>query len=163
MKKVKQLSLIMILSIFVLAMPQANAQKGEAAGIGKANGMENKIPDLTEKQKSEIKTLRTAYQKDAQQVKNQMGIKRAELKALQQVENPDMDAINKKIEERAALRTELEKKTASYKQSIRTLLTDDQKVIFDKNMKNRHHGSAHKCDSKPGHSCSGQQKKNCKH
>ncbi len=39
-----------------------------------------------------------------------------------------LEAINKKIEEKSTLRTDLEKKSAAYKQAVRTLLTDDQKV-----------------------------------
>jgi Spy/CpxP family protein refolding chaperone len=161
MKSVKQLSLVLLLSIFVFAAPLANAQK--PANASKSQGIENRIPDLTDKQKDEISTLRTAHIKEAQQLKNQMGIKRAELKALQQVENPDIDAINKKIEERAAIRLDLEKKTASFKQSVRNVLTDDQKVIFDQKSSHHSKGNAHNCShNKQGHSCSKQQQKNCK-
>jgi len=162
MKKVKQVTLVALLSIFVFSASIANAQKGyNNQNQQQKRGIENTIPDLTDKQKEEIKTLRIAHLKEAQQIKNQMDIKRAELKALQTAENPDLDAINKKIEERSALRTDLEKKTAAYKQSVRALLTDDQKVIFDQKM--MHHGKAHNCGHKPGKQCAGKgQGKPCK-
>jgi Spy/CpxP family protein refolding chaperone len=63
-------------------------------------GIENSIPDLTDKQKTEIKTLRVAHMKEVQQLKNKMDIKRAELKALQTQEKPDLNAINKKSKKR---------------------------------------------------------------
>ncbi len=166
MKNVKQLSLITLLSIFVLVAPLANAQK-LANGQGSANaqrgqGLENRIPDMTEKQKSDITSLRTAHLKDAQQLKNEMGIKRAELKALQQIENPDIDAINKKIEERASIRTDLEKKSAAFRQSVRSILTDNQKVFYDKQSSHKH-SKGHDCNhSKAGQDCSKAQQKKCK-
>jgi len=159
MKTIKNLSLLVLLSVFVLVSPKAKAQKSEAKPA--ANGIERIITDLSDKQKDDINTLRTAHIKEAQQLKNQMDIKRAELKALQQVDNPDMDAINKKIEERAALRTDLEKKTASFKQDVRKVLTEEQRVEYDKNSKKGHHGKAHNCGHKQGHSCSKQQQKKC--
>lgn len=156
MKKVKQLSLVMLLSIFVFSASIANAQNRNGSGTKQMNGqgIENRIPDLTDTQKEKIKTLRTAHLKDAQQIKNQMGIKRAELKALQTAENPDLDAINKKIEERSALRLDLEKKSAAHKQSIRALLTDDQKVVYDKQT-SRRGNAAHDCGSKTSKPCGG--------
>lgn len=169
MKKVKQLSLVALLSIFVFSASIANAQNRDGSGNGtrqmnnQGQGIENRIPDLTDQQKQEIKVLRTAHLKEVQQTKNQMDIKRAELKALQTADSPDLDAINKKIEERSALRTDLEKKSAAHKQAIRALLTDDQKVYYDKNM--NHKGSkAHNCSGhKSGHNCAGKSgKPGCK-
>ncbi len=155
MKKVKQLSLVMLLSIFVFSASIVNAQNRDGSGTKQMNGqgIENRIPDLTDTQKAEIKTIRTAHLKDAQQIKNQMGIKRAELKALQTVDNPDLDAINKKIEERSALRLDLEKKSAAHRQAVRALLTDDQKVIYDQ--KTSRKGKAHNCGGKSGKPCGG--------
>ena len=162
MKTLKKLPLVILLSIFVFAAPLANAQKDCQGTKVNSNKIESVISDLSDQQKEDINKLRTAHIKEAQQLKNQIDIKRAELKALQQVENPDMDAINKKIEERAALRTDLEKKTATHRQSVRKILTDDQRVAYDKNMKRgSHKGSAHNCGQKSGHGCSKSQQKNC--
>jgi len=162
MKKVKQLSLVALLSIFVFSASIANAQKHNGSGTKQIHnhGIGNGIPDITDKQKEEIKTLRTAHMKEAQQIKNQMDIKRAELKALQTTENPDLDAINKKIEERSALRVDLEKKTAAFKQSVRALLTDDQKVIYDQH--SHKGGKSHNCGSKSSKKCGGSGTHKCK-
>ena len=56
MKRVKQLSLVALLSFFVLIAPHVNAQK--PANAQKGYGIENQIPDLTDKQKEEIISLR---------------------------------------------------------------------------------------------------------
>ena len=166
MKTLKKLPIVFLLSVFVFAAPLANAQKqGQRQGQGtraNSNRIESVITDLSDKQKEEINALRTVNIKESQQLKNQMDVKRAELRALQQVDNPDMDAINKKIEERAALRTDLEKKTATHRQSVRNILTDDQRVFYDKNMKRgANRGSAHNCGHKNGQGCNKTQKKNC--
>jgi len=160
MKKVNQISMLILMSVFVFAFSNANAQKSDCASSkSKTGSLENIIPDLTDKQKEEIKTLRTAHLKESQQIKNQMDIKRAELKALQTAEKADLDAINKKIEEKSALRTDLEKKHSAHKQAVRSLLTDDQKVIYDQKTSRR---SAHKCGShKGGKSCDGAKKEPC--
>lgn len=160
MKKVKQISLVMLLSIFVFAASTVKAQAPKAEQVNRGDGIENFITDLTDQQKTEVEKLRVAHMKEAQQIKNQMDIKRAELKALQTVENPDMDAINKKIEEKAALRTELEKKGAEHKQAVRNILTNDQRVIYDQKMARHGNGmAAQKCGAAGKSSCCGGGKK----
>jgi len=163
MKTLKKLPLVILISIFVFAAPLANAQKKGQGNKSNSNKIDCVITDLSDKQKEDINTLRTAHIKEAQQIKNQMDIKRSELKALQQVDSPNMDAINKKIDERAALRTDLEKKTAAHRQSVRNTLTDDQRIIFDQNVKKGHHnkGNASNCGSNKGQNCRKSQKKNC--
>ncbi len=147
MKKGKNVSMV-ILIILMISGSSVNAQKGNRYAEGDMDykyqahyhGMENAIPDLTDKQKEEIKVLRISHMKEAQQLRNQMGIKRAELKALQINDKIDIDAINKKIEEKATLRTELEKKDVGFRQAVRSLLTDEQKLIFDERTNHYHEG-----------------------
>ena len=154
MKALQQVTLVVLLSIFVFSASIVNAQEGPNKNSKMQNrGIENKIPDLTEQQKSDIKDLRTAFMKDIQHIKAQMDIKRAELKALQTAEKPDIDAINKKIDEKANLRTQLEKKKAAFRQSVRALLTDDQKVVFDQKMMQHEHSKG--CSHEHGKQCEG--------
>lgn len=139
MKNVKNVSVLVLLTVLMFSSSIANAQMGNGSKNTKGTqeafqGMENRIPDLTDKQKTEIKTLRITHMKEVQQLQNQIDIKRAELKALQTQDKVDMDAVNGKISEKAALRTELEKKKASFRQNVRNLLTDEQKIMFDKKM-----------------------------
>jgi len=162
----------MLLSIFMFSASMVNAQKGNGSFNGpnsKQQGLENAIPDLTEQQKAEIKTLRIKHMKEAQGIKDLIDVKRAELKVLQNAEKSDIDAINKKIEEKAKLRTNLEKSNATFILAVKNILTDEQKVIFDQKMshmkgqhKGAHNGKGHgnkDCNgSKGGHG----KKLNCK-
>ena len=106
MKKVKKVSTQMLLAVLIFSASIASAQMENGPKNVNNNqqqafrGIENSIPDLTDKQKTEIKTLRVAHMKEVQQLKNKMDIKRAELKALQTQEKPDLNAINKKSKKR---------------------------------------------------------------
>ncbi len=139
----KRLSIIFLLSLFIGLVNFSYAQDKHHSLKHHDHSLTEKIPNLTDAQSKEIKTLRVAHQKDVQKIKNQMDIKRAELKALQTEDKPDMSAINKKIEERSVLRTDLEKKRAQYKQDVRALLTDEQKLAFDKALLQKHEHPRH--------------------
>jgi len=86
---------------------------------------------LNAEQKTQMEKLRTAHLKEVLPIKNQLDIKRAELKALETADKADLNAINKKIDELSALRTEIRKKKAAHRQDIRKMLTDEQRIKFD--------------------------------
>lgn len=129
--------------LFVFSVNTSLAQSKHHVERCKDHSITERIPNLTDTQSKKIEALRVAHQKEVQKIKNQMDIKRAELKALQTADKPDMSAINKKIEERSVLRTDLEKKRAQYKQDVRALLTDEQKLAFDKRTLRSHECSRH--------------------
>lgn len=89
------------------------------------------IPNLTEDQKTKIGELRTKHMKEVQQLKNQVAENRAHYKTLMTADKPDMDAINKNIDELSKMRGEMMKKNAAHQQSIRALLNDEQRLFFD--------------------------------
>ncbi|MBN2668480.1 MAG: periplasmic heavy metal sensor [Bacteroidales bacterium] len=161
----KQISAYLLVAFVFIVANNLKAQD-QATTEKPQNGIEAIIPDLTDQQKTEIEKLRIAHMKEIQQIKNQLDIKKAELKALQTAENPDMNAINKNIEERSALRTDLEKKSAAHHQAVRDLLTDDQKVIYDSKTARKHQygpQAGHKCNHQPGTQCGNKNAKgNCK-
>jgi Spy/CpxP family protein refolding chaperone len=95
------------------------------------------IPGLSEDQKAQIQKLRVSHLKDIQVIKNQIGENRAHYKTLMTSENPDMNAINKNIEEFGGLRTQLLKKQAAHLQDVRKLLTEEQRLIFDQQQAER--------------------------
>jgi Spy/CpxP family protein refolding chaperone len=102
--------------------------------------------DLTEDQSAKIEKIRLDALKKTTELQNQIREKRAKLISLQTADNADMKAIDKLIDEIAALRTQIQKVNAKKHQDIRNLLTADQKVIFDKNFSSRGcgHGRAGK-------------------
>lgn len=89
------------------------------------------IAGLTDDQKTQIEKLRTAHQKDMLALKNQIAENRAHYRTLMTADKPDMNAINKNIDEYASLRASMMKKQAAHRQDIRKLLTDEQRLAFD--------------------------------
>lgn len=97
------------------------------------------ILQLTDEQKTQIKTIRLECGKRMTPVKAQLGVKRAELRALEVAEKADMKAINAKIDETAKLQADLTKIGIEGKMKTRALLNDEQKLKFD--MLGQHPGS----------------------
>lgn len=119
-------------TLMVATGADALAQRGR--GMPRRGGMEqihSNIPDLTEEQREEITTLRTAHLKEMQTFRDQIDINRIEYRAMMRQENPDMSEINASIEERSDLRSSMEKAQAAHLQEVRALLTEEQRVWFD--------------------------------
>ncbi len=93
------------------------------------------VPDLTEKQKEQIKQLRTEHLKAMLPLKNQLMEKRARLHTISTSENVNMKEINNMIEEIGAIKTRLMKERAAHRQEIRTLLTQEQRLMFDMHLR----------------------------
>jgi Spy/CpxP family protein refolding chaperone len=89
------------------------------------------IPDLTERQKEQIKELRTAHMKVVLPLKNQLAEKRAQLRTVSTAESVDMRMVNKLIEEMGAIKTQMMKERAAHYQEIRKLLTESQRLFLD--------------------------------
>jgi len=89
------------------------------------------IPNLTDDQKKKIHDLKTPFSKEVLPLSNQLSEKRAHLKTLETAEKTDLNAINSTIDEISQLQAQLMKKRAAHTQSIRKLLTDDQRIAFD--------------------------------
>ena len=137
MKRINKTAAVLLTGIFLLAAGSGYAQK-PGKGMGRMDdapsmnqNCEMMIPDLTEEQQTQIQDLRLKLMKDMMDYKNQLNEKRAKLGTMQTQENPDMDAINKMIEEMGKLRTEMHKQKAKHHQEVRSLLNEEQKVFFD--------------------------------
>ena len=97
------------------------------------------IPDLTDSQKEEMKSLHADHMQAIQPLQNEIGEKQARLRTLQTADKVNMAEINKVIEDIGQIRTEMMKIRATKHQEIRSLLTDEQRVFFDAHQP-RHHG-----------------------
>jgi Spy/CpxP family protein refolding chaperone len=89
------------------------------------------MPGLSEDQQKKVEALDLEIEKVLLPLKAQMDVKAAELRVLAVAENPDKAAIDKKIEEIGALRTQIMKKKVMNGLAVRALLTPDQRVGFD--------------------------------
>ena len=90
------------------------------------------LPGLTEEQQKKVQALDLETEKALVPLKAQLDVKAAELKGLAVAENTDKSAIDKKIEEIGALRTQIMKKKILGRLGVRALLTPDQRVEFDR-------------------------------
>lgn len=87
--------------------------------------------DLTPDQKKQIEGLKMAFMKERMALQNQIDEKKAHLKTLSMVDEPNMAEINKTIDEIYALKADLAKKKAAHIQAVRKVLTPEQRLKFD--------------------------------
>ncbi len=133
-----------ILAVFMLIATDAMAQRARAYERRSDRALEQaperqqqgpafcrNLPGITDEQLEQINAIRLNTMKQNQQVQNQLGEKRAQLRTLSTAGQPDNSAINRTIDEMAALRAELAKNRMASQQEIRKVLTDEQRIIFD--------------------------------
>jgi len=143
--KVAIITLILTSLLVGVCLAQPPGKRGPRLEMGER--FLERIPDLTDKQKEQIKDLKTAHLKEVLPLRNQVQEKQAHLKSISTGDNVDMDKVNNTIEEIGKLKLEMAKKRAAHKQEIRNILTEDQRVVFDsKPMKRGRHGER---DCKP--------------
>ena len=94
--------------------------------------------DLTEDQKAEVKEIHLAKMKENQPMKDELKINRAKINALANNDNPDMKEIVSLIEANSVIITSMQVKQIESRIKIRSLLTDDQKVIYDARVSQPH-------------------------
>lgn len=87
--------------------------------------------DLTEDQIAKVKELRTKNLKEMQPVRNLMQEKRARMKTLTTSETFNQKEVDKLIDEMTELTSKQMKLRVAHHQEFRSLLTDEQRVIFD--------------------------------
>ncbi len=122
--------LIAIIAIFgislsLMAQPQQRQQMPQKNHGGLA-GL-----DLTEDQKAEIKAVHLSQMKETQPLTDEVNINRAKLKAAMHKDNPDMKEIVSLVESNAKILTDIQVNKIEAQIKVRTLLTEEQKVIFD--------------------------------
>ncbi|MCD4794580.1 MAG: Spy/CpxP family protein refolding chaperone [Bacteroidales bacterium] len=120
-------------SIFAQGNPNANNKKADRPFMN--------IPDLTEDQKDQIKEMRIMHMKEVMPLKNELNEKEAHLQTISTGENVDLNKVYTVIDEIAEIRVNTAKKRAAFRQEVRKVLTEDQRVFFDMHSghkKNKH-------------------------
>ncbi len=115
------------LALIFLVAVESHAQHG----MRNNPGGNCPIPGLTEEQQVKIDELRTRQMTATNQHRAKMNELRARKRSLVIAENPDMDAINKIIDEMEAQRSVHFKAVAAHRQAIRDILTPEQRSYFD--------------------------------
>jgi Spy/CpxP family protein refolding chaperone len=116
-----------VLAIAVLLVPIANAQEKEKPCCP----MQQKL-NLTEDQQKQIDKSKLEMEKAILPLETQLEVKEAELKSLLIADNPNTAAINAKLDEIGAARTQIQKKRVAHELDVRKLLTPEQRIDFDK-------------------------------
>ncbi|GAB4277657.1 MAG: hypothetical protein Kow0068_00920 [Marinilabiliales bacterium] len=130
-----------------------HGQDMKCKGMNMDKGMCN-IPDLTDEQKDKIEELKINHQKEMIQLRSQIAEKKAHKKTLMTADKPDMNEINKTIDEIGALNVTIMKKEAEHIQAVRALLNDEQRVYFDMHhCYGKKHGMEHGMKGKMDHKC----------
>ena len=119
---------VMGISLSVMAQPP---RRGPMPHRSMAYGPGLLYLDLSEEQQDQVKQLRLAHMKDVQPLKDEVKINRLKVNALLKNDDPDMKQIVSLVEADGKLLTQIQVKNIRYRISIRNLLTDEQKIIFD--------------------------------
>ncbi len=132
MKRVRNLLLMGVLLITVsTAMAQGPRFRGGYNNAMQPNRMLCTQLNLTAEQEQKIDDLRIKHLNEVTALQNEMNEKYARLRTLESANKPDMDAINKTIDEISSLKTQLMKKSAAHRAEVASLLTDEQRVLFN--------------------------------
>ncbi len=97
----------------------------------RGGGPEMFIPNLTDEQIQQIRDIRTSGQKAALPVKNQLREKRAKLITLTSADKYDAKAVNAVVDDISKLEKTMMLFQIEHRQQIRSVLTEEQRVIFD--------------------------------
>ncbi len=89
------------------------------------------IPNLTKEQSESIHKLQINVAQAKFPLENNVREKEARLHTISTVKVPDMQAIEKQIDEIARVKVQLAKLQAAHDQDIRKVLDDEQRLIFD--------------------------------
>ncbi|RPH34572.1 MAG: periplasmic heavy metal sensor [Bacteroidales bacterium] len=126
----RSLLVLMVSALIATSINNAYAQRGNRPMRDSAR-FERGIPNLTAEQKTKIQALRVKHQKEVTPLRNELVEKKAHLHTLNSVEKPDINAINKTIDEISALQTKIMKSNASHRIEVASNLNDEQKVFFN--------------------------------
>ena len=89
------------------------------------------IPDLTDDQKNKMEDIHLKYQKQIQQLQNQIGEKEARLRTLMSEEKVNKSDVYKVVEDIGDLQTKIRKLHIDMRIEIGQILTDKQKVFMN--------------------------------
>ncbi len=87
--------------------------------------------ELDDKQREEIRKIRTGQMKERTQTHNLLKEKRAKLEVLQTADKVDQKEINKTIDEIASIQAQRMKAEAANRQKVRSMLSEEQRILFD--------------------------------
>lgn len=139
-EKVRSIIVLIFIIMLVFGVNSIVLSQNSVSSETKENIIHNHfmgIKNLTNEQMNSIDKLKLSHRKEMLTARNILNEKQAHLKTLSTSDKVDMNSINSTIEEIGALKTDMMKKREAYKQEIRKLLTEEQRVTFDVNFYKR--------------------------
>lgn len=128
-----------LLAIMLLFIFQANAQRGRGDN-SRGNNFLTYL-ELDENQESQAKTFFTEMQKTVNPLRMEIKEKELELEKLMITDNVKEKTVYAKVDEIGQLKSEVQKARTKSKIQLRSILTDEQKVLFDSKEINGRKGS----------------------
>jgi Spy/CpxP family protein refolding chaperone len=127
-----------------IAQERQGLHEGREMKRERHKGIEERISDLTDKQKESIKAIRLDKLKDVKDKRNILNEKNARLQTLRTSDEPDMKEIDQLVDEISQLKGDIAKREEKAIQEIRALLTEEQRLEFDMHMSKRRERARHK-------------------
>jgi Spy/CpxP family protein refolding chaperone len=119
--------IVLIITSFSLAQPQRKFKFKGAKGCPGPG-----LPNLTAEQETKIKSLRLDLQKELTPLQLKVRKLEIELQEFMIVDQPNLNQLDSKLEDISKQRLEIAKKFIKHRLAVRGLLTDEQRIIFDK-------------------------------
>ncbi len=134
--KTKNIALILLTTFMVgvgtytIAQQHEHAKKERREHHHKKgqHRMLSEIPDLTDKQKEQIKEIQMKKAKQIIPIKNELGEKKARMKTLMSADKPQKEEIMNLVEEMGRLKTQMKKIKITSKLDIHNILTEEQRL-----------------------------------
>ncbi len=99
--------------------------------MGRPGFFPDEMLKLDENQEAQAKTLRLEMMKETTPLKNELRVLKAQLHSQSVGDNAEEKAVFKLMEQISAKKLDIDKKQFQYQRKFRSILTDDQKILFD--------------------------------
>ncbi|MFT5919035.1 MAG: Spy/CpxP family protein refolding chaperone [Granulosicoccus sp.] len=103
----------------------------------KGGGQIMQIESLSESQRTELQKMRNQNREVSKPQREKVRMVKEEIRTKQSSDSPNMEEINKLIDEKHTLEAQMEKNRAAQGVKMRSVLTPEQKAELDVNMKAR--------------------------
>jgi len=121
------------LTLEAMAQPMCGRQRinqnYERPGTGKM--MCENLPDLTDEQAAQLKTIRTEHLKQLAPMQSKVQILKAELRDLEIAENYDQKAVAEKLDALYEAKKKMAMQRFEHHNQVRGVLTDEQLAVFN--------------------------------
>src|SRR3989304_6397319 len=130
--RVAALAALIMLSVNILAQRGYGRHAGQDKGLfGPGDGYCQNLPGLTDEQKEQIDQLRVSHLKKVKDLKNELNEKMARQRTLMTADKANLDEINMNIDAITTVKNKLMKEKAAHRQAVRSLLSEEQRILFD--------------------------------